>query len=47
MKYGQVFKGQSYDIGNRIDWLKTSLKFALEDEKAKEDILNFIKNEII
>ena len=45
--YGQVFKGQSYDIGNRIDWLKTSLKFALEDEKAKEDILNFIKNEIM
>ncbi|MBO7519005.1 MAG: UTP--glucose-1-phosphate uridylyltransferase GalU [Methanobrevibacter sp.] len=45
--YGQVFKGQSYDIGNRIDWLKTSLRFALEDEKAKDDILNFIKNEII
>ena len=43
--YGQVFKGQSYDIGNRIDWLKTSLKFALEDEKAKDDILNFIKDE--
>ena len=45
--YGQVFKGQSYDIGNRIDWLKTSLKFALEDEKAKDEILNFIKDEII
>ena len=45
--YGQVFKGQSYDIGNRIDWLKTSLKFALEDEDAKDEILNFIKNEII
>lgn len=45
--YGQVFTGQSYDIGNRIDWLKTSIKFALEDEKAKEEILNFIKNEII
>ena len=45
--YGQVFKGQSYDIGNRIDWLKTSLRFALEDEKAKDEILNFIKNEII
>ena len=45
--YGQVFKGESFDIGNRIDWLKTSLKFALEDEDAKEDILNFIKNEII
>lgn len=45
--YGQVFKGQSYDIGNRIDWLKTSLKFALEDDEAKDEILNFIKNEII
>ena len=45
--YGQVFKGQSYDIGNRIDWLKTSLKFALEDENAKDEILNFIKDEII
>jgi UTP--glucose-1-phosphate uridylyltransferase len=45
--YGQVFKGESFDIGNRIDWLKTSLKFALEDEKAKDDILNFIKEEII
>ena len=45
--YGQVFKGQSYDIGNRIDWLKTSLRFALEDESAKDEILDFIKNEII
>ena len=45
--YGQVFKGESFDIGNRIDWLKTSLRFALEDENAKDDILNFIKNEIV
>lgn len=45
--YGQVFKGESYDIGNRIDWLKTSLRFALDDEKAKDEILDFIKNEII
>ena len=45
--YGQVFKGESFDIGNRIDWLKTSLRFALDDEKAKDEILDFIKNEII
>ena len=45
--YGQVFKGESFDIGNRIDWLKTSLKFALEDPEAKDTILEFIKNEII
>jgi len=45
--YGQVFKGESYDIGNRIDWLKTSLKFSLEDPKAKDTILEFIKEEIL
>ena len=45
--YGQVFQGESFDIGNRIDWLKTSLKFALDDENAKDEILNYIKNEII
>lgn len=45
--YGQVFKGESFDIGNRIDWLKTSLRFALEDDEARENILDFIKNEII
>ena len=41
--YGQVFTGESYDIGNRIDWLKTSLKFAMNDPEAKDDILDFIK----
>ena len=45
--YGQVFTGESYDIGNRIDWLKTSLKFAMDDPEAKDDILEFIKKEIL
>lgn len=45
--YGQVFTGGSYDIGNRIDWLKTSLKFAMNDPEAKDDILDFIKEEIL
>lgn len=45
--YGKVFTGESYDIGNRIDWLKTSLKFAMNDPEAKDDILEFIKEEIL
>lgn len=45
--YGKVFVGESYDIGNRVDWLKTSLKFAMEDETSREDILDFIQNEIM
>ena len=42
-----MFKGESFDIGNRIDWLKTSLIFALEDENARDNILEFIREEII
>ena len=45
--YGQVFTGESYDIGNRIDWLKSSLKIALEDEEARDILLKFIHEEII
>ncbi len=45
--YGQVFTGQSYDIGNRIDWLKSSLKIALEDDEARDILLKFIQEEII
>ncbi len=45
--YGKVFVGDSYDIGNRVDWLKTSLKFAIEDENSRADILEFIQNDIL
>lgn len=45
--YGKVFVGESYDIGNRVDWLKTSLKFAMEDENSRADILDFIQNDIL
>ncbi|MCQ2738054.1 MAG: UTP--glucose-1-phosphate uridylyltransferase GalU [archaeon] len=45
--YGKVFVGESYDIGNRVDWLKTSLKFAMEDENSRADILEFIQNDIL
>ena len=45
--YGQGVTGESYDIGNRIDWLKTSLQFAMNDPEGKDDILEFIKEEIL
>ena len=44
--YGQVFKGKTYDIGNRMDWLKTSLMFALENDKDREEILSFLRDEV-
>ncbi|MDR2830937.1 MAG: UTP--glucose-1-phosphate uridylyltransferase GalU [Methanobrevibacter sp.] len=40
--YASVFNGRSYDIGNKIDWLKTSLEFALTDMEHKDEILDYI-----
>ncbi|KZX14760.1 UTP--glucose-1-phosphate uridylyltransferase [Methanobrevibacter cuticularis] len=42
--YGQIFDGQNYDIGNRIEWLKTSIEFAIGDEEARDDILSYLKD---
>jgi len=42
--YGQVFQGKTYDIGNRIEWLKTSIEFAIDDEEAKDELLKYLKD---
>ncbi len=41
--YGCVFQGRTYDIGNKVDWLKTSLEFAMDNEEYKADIIEHIK----
>ncbi|MDR1820274.1 MAG: UTP--glucose-1-phosphate uridylyltransferase GalU [Methanobrevibacter sp.] len=41
--YANVFNGRSYDIGNKIDWLKTSIEFALEDNESKDILLDYIQ----
>lgn len=42
--YGYIFQGKTYDIGNRIEWLKTSIEFALDNKDAKEDLLNYLED---
>jgi UTP--glucose-1-phosphate uridylyltransferase len=42
--YGHIFNGKSYDIGNRIEWLKTSLEFALYDDNARDDLIDYLKD---
>lgn len=42
--YGQVFQGKTYDIGNRIEWLKTSIEFAMDDEEARNDLLKYLSD---
>ncbi|RBQ23855.1 UTP--glucose-1-phosphate uridylyltransferase AglF [Candidatus Methanobinarius endosymbioticus] len=41
--YGQVFEGKTYDIGNRIEWLKTSIEFAMDDEEARDELSSYLK----
>lgn len=43
--YGVVFEGKTYDIGNRLDWLKTSIEFALDSDE-KEELMEYMKTVI-
>lgn len=42
--YGVTFEGKTFDIGNRLEWLKTSIEFAMEDEDSKKELKEFISN---
>ena len=44
--YGVTFEGKTYDIGNRLEWLKTSIEFALDDVEFKDDLVNYMKSYI-
>ena len=44
--YGVAFEGKTYDIGNRLEWLKTSIEFALDDNEFKDDLIDYMKSYI-
>ena len=44
--YGVSFEGKTYDIGNRLEWLKTSIEFALDDNEFKDDLIDYMKSYI-
>jgi len=41
--YGFVFEGKVHDIGNKVDWLKSSVELALENEKVGEELKEYLK----
>ncbi len=41
--YGLRFEGRRYDLGNRLDFLKTNIEFALMRDDLKEGMEEFIK----
>ena len=44
--YGVVCEGKSHYIENRLDWLKASIVFALEDDEFRDELLEYMKNHI-
>ena len=44
--YATTFEGTIYDIGNTMEWLKSSIDMALTYEDAKEEILSYLKQKI-
>ena len=44
--YGVVCEGKSHYIENRLDWLKASIDFALEDDEFRDDLVEYMKNYI-
>jgi len=44
--YGYEFYGKRYDLGNKMDWLKTTFEVALMREEFHDELLRFLKKRI-
>jgi UTP--glucose-1-phosphate uridylyltransferase len=44
--YATTFEGTIYDIGNSMEWLKSSIDMALTHDDAREEILDYIKQKL-
>lgn len=42
--YGYKFKGERYDCGSKIGYLKATVSFALKHNEVNKDFKNFLKN---
>jgi UTP--glucose-1-phosphate uridylyltransferase len=41
--YAYVYKGRRYDIGNKLDWLKSNIELSLADERFNNELENFLE----
>jgi len=40
-KYAYTYRGKRYDIGNKLDWIKSNIELSLADERFKSALENF------
>ena len=41
--YGVKFDGDVFNIENRLEWLKSSINFAMYDDEFKDDLISYMK----
>ena len=41
--YGVKFEGKVFNIENRIEWIKSSIDYAMADDEFKDDLVNYMK----
>lgn len=44
--YATTFEGKIYDIGNTIEWLKSSIDMALTYDDVRKDLISYLKEQI-
>lgn len=44
--YACTFEGKIYDIGNTLEWLKSSIDMALTHDDVRDDIIAYLKQQV-
>ena len=42
--YALKFEGKVFNIENRLEWLKSSIDYAMYDDEFKDDLINYMKS---
>jgi len=42
-RYAYVYRGKRYDIGNKLDWIKSNIELSLADERFNNELENFLR----
>jgi UTP--glucose-1-phosphate uridylyltransferase len=44
--YAATFEGKRYDLGNKLDWLKTNIDVALMRPEMRDELRAFMKEKL-
>ena len=41
-RYAYIYRGKRYDIGNKVDWIKSNIELFLQDERFSRELERFL-----